>query len=132
MPEPDTNERPPPQYGQAGELGEPPVNGSHLGTRAGMASKTDRVMSLRAVRQLRRVRAFYVMGAALWAAAAAWTGWESPGSRRMWVSVLLLAVFTGLLLTASLWLRRLEAAGASKPVHHAASRKATAPRHAHA
>ncbi|MEU9983622.1 hypothetical protein [Streptomyces sp. NPDC050856] len=97
-----------------------------------MASKTDRVMSLRAVRQLRRVRAFYVMGAALWAAAATWTGWESPGSRRMWVSVLLLAVFTGLLVTASLWLRRLEAAGASRPVRHAASRKTTAPHHAHA
>ncbi|MGI5359781.1 hypothetical protein ACQI4E_31425 [Streptomyces sp. CA-252508] len=89
-------------------------------------------MSLRAVRQLRRVRAFYAMGVLLWAAAANWAGWESPGSRRMWVSVLLLTVFSGLLLTASVWLRRLEAAGAGRPVHHAASRKATAPGHAHA
>ncbi|GAA2485874.1 hypothetical protein [Streptomyces gobitricini] len=97
-----------------------------------MASKMDRVMSLRVVRQLRRVRAFYAMGVLLWAAAAAWAGWEAPGSRRMWVSVLLLTVFSGLLLTASVWLRRLEAAGASRPAHHASSRKATAPRHAHA
>ncbi|MEU3147170.1 MULTISPECIES: hypothetical protein [unclassified Streptomyces] len=97
-----------------------------------MASKTDRVMSLRAVRQLRRVRAFYLAGILLWAASTAWTGWQFPGSRQMWVSALLLAVFAGLLLAASLWLRRLEAAGSGTPAHHAASRKATAPRHAHA
>ncbi|MFF7858060.1 hypothetical protein [Streptomyces sp. NPDC007904] len=97
-----------------------------------MASKTDRVMSLRAVRQLRRIRAFYSAGILLWAASTAWTGWESPGSRQMWVSALLLVVFTGLLLAASLWLRRLEAAGSPEPAHHAASRRTTTPRHAHA
>lgn len=67
-----------------------------------MASTTDRIKSVRAVRQLRRVRTFYMVAVLLWAASTAWTGWQSPGSRPMWVSVLLLAVFTGLLLTASL------------------------------
>ncbi|MFF0114446.1 hypothetical protein [Streptomyces prasinus] len=97
-----------------------------------MAPKTDRVMSLRAVRQLRRIRAFYTAGVLLWTASTAWSGWQSPGSRQMWVSALLLAVFTGLLLAASLWLQRLRAAGADAPAHHAASRRTTAPRHAHA
>ncbi|MFI1376134.1 hypothetical protein ACH4UY_29545 [Streptomyces longwoodensis] len=96
-----------------------------------MASKTDRVMSLRAVRQLRRVRTFYTGGVLLWAVLTAWTAWQSPGSRQMWVSTLLLAVFSGLLLTASLWLQRLQATGSRRPAHHAASRRATAPRHAH-
>ncbi|MFF8323021.1 hypothetical protein ACF06V_38500 [Streptomyces bobili] len=97
-----------------------------------MASTTDRVMSLRAVRQLRRVRAFYTGGALLWAVLTAWTAWQSPGSRQMWVSALLLAAFSGLLLTASLWLHRLQTAGPRRPAHHAASHRATAPRHAHA
>ncbi len=108
------------------------MNGVHGGIRAGMASKTDRVTSLRAVRQLHRIRAFYMAGVLLWAASTAWTGWQSPGSRQMWVSALLLGVFTGLLLTASLWLQRLKAARPDTPAHHAASRRATAPRHAHA
>ncbi|MFH8804897.1 hypothetical protein ACH4F6_35945 [Streptomyces sp. NPDC017936] len=97
-----------------------------------MASKTDRVMSLRAVRQLRRVRAFYAGGVLLWAALTAWTGWQLPGSRQMWVSALLLVVFGGLLLTASLWLQRLRTEGSSGLAHHAAPRRTTAPRHAHA
>ncbi|MCX4998338.1 hypothetical protein OG739_13060 [Streptomyces longwoodensis] len=97
-----------------------------------MASKTDRVKSLRAVRQLHRVRAFYAGGVLLWAVLTAFTGWQSPGSRQMWVSALLLAVFSGLLLTASLWLQRLQARGERRPAHHAAPRKATATRHAHA
>lgn len=89
-------------------------------------------MSLRAVRQLRRVRAFYAGGALLWAVLTAWTGWQLPGSRQMWVSALLLTAFSGLLLTASLWLYRLQAAGSRRPAHHPASHRATAPRHAHA
>ncbi|GAA5707585.1 hypothetical protein AQJ43_37930 [Streptomyces avermitilis] len=97
-----------------------------------MAPKTDHLMSLRAERQLRQVRAFYAVGVLLWAAAAAWTGWAYPASRQMWVSVLLLAVFTGLLFTASLWLRRLQAATANRPAHHAAPRQAFASRHANA
>lgn len=104
----------------------------YRGTRAGMASTTDRVMSLRAVRQLHRVRAFYLGGALLWAALTAWTGWQLPGSRQMWVSALLLTVFSGLLLTVSLWLQRLQTTGSQRPTHHAASRKTTTPRHAHA
>ncbi|MFI1004984.1 hypothetical protein ACIP10_37000 [Streptomyces galbus] len=96
-----------------------------------MASKTDRVMSLRAVRQLRRVRTFYAGGVLLWAVLTTWTAWQSPGSRQMWVSALLLAVFSGLLLAASLWLQRLRATDSRRPAHHAASRRATAPRHAH-
>ncbi|MFJ8826671.1 hypothetical protein ACIREE_33485 [Streptomyces sp. NPDC102467] len=59
-----------------------------------------------AVRGLRRIRVFYTGGTVLWAAAAAWTGWLHPGSRQMWVSLLLLAVFSGLLATTSLWLGR--------------------------
>ncbi|WP_333764491.1 hypothetical protein [Streptomyces sp. IBSBF 2390] len=97
-----------------------------------MASTTDRIKAVRAVRQLRRVRTFYMVAVLLWAVSTAWTGWQSPGSRPMWVSVLLLAVFTGLLLTVSLWLRRLQAAGAVEPAHHAASRRVARPRHAHA
>lgn len=78
-------------------------------------------MPLRALRQLRRTRSFYVAGALLWAAAAAWTGWTHPGSRQMWISLLLVAVFTGLLGTASLWLHRLHAIAERGPAHHAAS-----------
>ncbi|MEU1081557.1 hypothetical protein ABZ368_15125 [Streptomyces sp. NPDC005908] len=97
-----------------------------------MASKTDRVTSSRAVRQLRRVRTFYTGGVLLWAALTAFTASQSPGSRQMWVSTLLLAVFSGLLLTASLWLQRLQATAERRPAHHAAPRKTTATRHAHA
>ncbi|PWI46218.1 hypothetical protein [Streptomyces sp. ICBB 8177] len=92
-----------------------------------MAPMTERIQFLRAVRQLHRVRSFYAAGVLLWAASAAWTGWQAPGSRQMWVSVLLLAVFTGLLATASLSLRRL-----AVPAHHAAPHKAAHTRHAHA
>lgn len=109
-----------------------PLNSVRWGTRGGMASKTDRVMSLRAVRQLRRVRTFYTGGVLLWAVLTAWTAWQLPGSRQMWVSALLLALFSGLLLTASLWLQRLQPAGSRRPAHHATPRKSTAPRHAHA
>ncbi|MFF8035147.1 MULTISPECIES: hypothetical protein [unclassified Streptomyces] len=97
-----------------------------------MASKTDRVMSLRAVRQLYRVRAFYTGGVLLWAVLTAWTSWQLPGSRQMWVSALLLAVFTGLLVTAGLFLRRLQASAAGRPAHHGASRKTAGHRRAHA
>ncbi len=104
----------------------------HGGTRASMATKTDRIMSLRAVRQLRHVRAFYAAGVLLWAAAAIWTGWTHPASRQMWVSVLLLAVFTSLLFTTSLWLWRLQAGTAGRPAHHAAPRQVVARRRANA
>ncbi|GAA2938298.1 hypothetical protein GCM10010446_24550 [Streptomyces enissocaesilis] len=107
-----------------------PVDRADRGTRLGMAPKTDHLMSVRAARQLRRARTFYVAGALLWAAAAAWTGWTHPGSRQMWVSVLLLAVFTGLLCTASLWLRRLQAATRNRLAHHAAPRRLVASRQA--
>ncbi|CAL9353289.1 hypothetical protein SUDANB132_00508 [Streptomyces sp. enrichment culture] len=109
-----------------------PLNTGYRGTRGGMASKTERVMSLRAVRQLSRVRAFYLGGAVLWAALTAWTGWQLPGSRQMWVSALLLAVFTSLLLMSSVWLQRLRAAVSHEPAHHAAPRKTVGTRRAHA
>ncbi|MER6033940.1 hypothetical protein ACIRU2_18490 [Streptomyces sp. NPDC101169] len=96
-----------------------------------MASSTD-LVSLRAVRQLRRVRAFYAVGVLLWTASTAWTSWQSPGSRQMWVSALLLAVFAGLLTATTLWLQRLQAASAPAPAHHAAPRTTTGARHAHA
>ncbi|MBQ1095431.1 hypothetical protein KBY55_04835 [Streptomyces sp. b94] len=98
-----------------------------------MAPKTDRIQFLRAVRQLRRIRAFYAAALVLWAGSAVWTGWQAPGSRQMWVSVLLLTVFTVLLVTASVSLRRLAVPGTGRPVHHAASHKAPdTRRHAHA
>ncbi|MCQ9179598.1 hypothetical protein KMT30_11260 [Streptomyces sp. IBSBF 2953] len=97
-----------------------------------MAPKTDHPVSLRAVRQLRRIRAFYAAGVVLWTAATAWTAWTHPASRQMWVSVLLLAVFTGLLATASLWLQRLQPAAAGSTAHRGARRHAVAPRHANA
>ncbi|MEU6124150.1 hypothetical protein [Streptomyces sp. NPDC047123] len=84
-----------------------------------MAPKTERLVSLRAVRQLRRTRSFYLAGVLLWAAAAAWAGWLHPGSRQMWVSLLLLTVFAGLLGTASVWLRRLRTAPGARVAHHA-------------
>ncbi|GGV44170.1 hypothetical protein GCM10010293_51250 [Streptomyces griseoflavus] len=89
-------------------------------------------MSLRAVRQLHRVRAFYLGGVVLWAVLTGWTGWQLPGSRQMWVSALLLAVFSSLLLMSSLWLQRLRAAGSPAPAHHASPRKTVGTRRAHA
>ncbi|MFG2576923.1 hypothetical protein [Streptomyces sp. NPDC048481] len=97
-----------------------------------MAPKTDHPVSLRAVRQLRRIRAFYAAGVLLWTVAAVWTSRTHPASRQMWVSVLLVAVFAGLLATASLWLQRLRAAVADRPAHRGTRRHAVAPRHANA
>lgn len=103
------------------------------GTRGGMAPKTERIQFLRAVRQLRRIRTFYAAAIVLWTGSAAWTGWQAPGSRQMWVSVLFLAVFTVLLVTANLSLRRLAVLTTRRPVHHAAPNKAPDARcHAHA
>ncbi|OAH15979.1 hypothetical protein [Streptomyces jeddahensis] len=97
-----------------------------------MAPNTERIQFLRATRQLHRVRSFYAVGVLLWAASAAWTGWQAPGSRQMWVSVLLLTVFTSLLTTATLSLRRLAVPPTGRPAHHPASHKAANTRHAHA
>ncbi|MCI4079544.1 hypothetical protein MRQ86_04145 [Streptomyces sp. MMS21 TC-5] len=95
-----------------------------------MAPKSEPLMSLRAVRQLRRIRSFYAAGVLLWVAAAASSGWAHPGSRQMWVCLLLLAVFTGLLTTTSLWLSRRRTIRTHEPRRHAAPRRAIAPRHA--
>ncbi|MFD9244549.1 hypothetical protein ACFV0D_21980 [Streptomyces sp. NPDC059556] len=98
-----------------------------------MAPKTERIQFLRAVRQLRRIRSFYAAAILLWTGSAALTGWQAPGSRQMWVSILLLAVFTALLATASLSLRRLTVPATGQPVHHAAPHKLPSTRrHAHA
>ncbi|MFD3873185.1 hypothetical protein [Streptomyces sp. NPDC058623] len=72
-----------------------------------MDSLTHATPAPRAVRQLRRIRAAYASGFALWAAAAVWEGWHRPGSREMWVLVLLVALFTGLLCVAAASLYRL-------------------------
>jgi hypothetical protein len=88
-----------------------------------MAPKNDLPKLLRAVRQMRRIRTFYALGAVLWAATAAWGAWQNPGSRQMWVPVLLLVVFAGLLSATSAWLWRHRADGADRPVHHAAPRR---------
>ncbi|MGW3114522.1 hypothetical protein [Streptomyces sp. NPDC001091] len=95
-----------------------------------MAAMKDHSKSLRAVRQLRRVRGFYASGVLLWLTAAVWTGWMRPGSRQMWVSLLLLALFAGLLVTATLWLQRLRTADAEVPAHHAAPGRKITARHA--
>lgn len=101
-----------------------------------MASKRELFRSSRAARQLRRVRSLYTGGVLLWAAAAAWAGWLDPGSRQMWVSVALLAVFSALLVTSSVWLWRLKPA--ARPARRAgravkaASRAVAAPHRANA
>ncbi|MER8009518.1 hypothetical protein [Streptomyces sp. NPDC094149] len=94
-----------------------------------MASQTDHFSSLPAARQLRRMRAFYTAGVVLWAASSIWTGWVSPGSRPMWTSLLLLAVFAVLLGLACRWLRGLESDRAAGPAHRAAPRRVPAIRH---
>ncbi|MGX1886858.1 hypothetical protein [Streptomyces sp. NPDC055287] len=71
-----------------------------------MASKTREPLAPWAVRQLRRTRSIYVAGIAVWAAGAGLEGWQHPGSREMWVFVLFLVVFTGLLSMTSWWLWR--------------------------
>ncbi len=97
-----------------------------------MAPKNDYSTSLRAVRQLHRMRTFYTAAVLMWAASTAWLGCEDPGSRQMWVSGLFLLVFTGLLSVTSLWLRRLQGADADKPAHHAAPRRMAARRQVNA
>ncbi|MFI1722369.1 hypothetical protein [Streptomyces sp. NPDC020489] len=97
-----------------------------------MAPKSDHSKFLRAVRQMRRIRAFYALGALLWAATAAWGGWQNPGSRQMWVPVLLLVVFAALLTATTLWLRQHRSEGADRPTHHAAPRRTAVRRHASA
>ncbi|MYR44818.1 hypothetical protein, partial [Streptomyces sp. SID5910] len=83
--------------------------------------------------QLRRIRSFYAAGILLWTGSVAWTGWQSPGSRQMWVSALLLAVFAVLLVTATLSLRRLAVPATGRPAHHAAPHKLPGTRrHVHA
>ena len=81
---------------------------------------TDDSAAARAASQLRRMRNFYAVGVALWTASSAWTTWDSPGSRPMWTSLLLLTVFTALLAMAWRWLRRLESTGSARPSHRAA------------
>ncbi|WP_328296487.1 hypothetical protein OG389_00845 [Streptomyces sp. NBC_00435] len=95
-----------------------------------MAAKRELPTSLRAARQLRRLRSYYAAGALLWAAAAGWTGWLDPGSRQMWVCTLLLTLFTILLAAATDQLRRLPPA--PRPTHHAAPRRAVTPHRANA
>jgi hypothetical protein len=97
-----------------------------------MAPETDHSESVRILRQLRRMRLFYAGGAALWAVSTALVGWDEPGSRQMWVSVIFLVVFTGLLSATSLWLWRQQPARADGPVHHAAPRRSAWHRQANA
>lgn len=78
------------------------------------------------------MRTFYAGGAVLWAATATSAGWDSPGSRQMWVSVVLLTVFAALLGMTSLWLWRQQARSSQEPVHHAAPRRTAWRRHANA
>ncbi|MFE9023750.1 hypothetical protein ACFYNL_34985 [Streptomyces sp. NPDC007808] len=87
-----------------------------------MTSQTDHAESVRGLRQLRRIRVFYAGGAVLWAVSAASAWWEEPGSRPMWVSVLFLVVFLGLLSLTSLWLSQRQGARTGTPVHRAAPR----------
>lgn len=97
-----------------------------------MAPKTERIMFLRALRQLHRVRTFYALGVLVWTVSAVWTGWYAPGSRQMWASIVLLLVFLSLLATAWLSLRRIKAPEAGRPAHHAASHRTANRRQAHA
>lgn len=67
--------------------------------------KTLRPLAPWAVRQLRRVRTVYVGGIVLWTLGLALEAWNRPGSRQMWLSVLILGAFVGLLslTSARLW-----------------------------
>ncbi|WP_345665596.1 hypothetical protein [Streptomyces venetus] len=78
------------------------------------------------------MRTFYAGGAVLWAASALVAGWDDPGSRQMWVSVVLLAVFTALLSMTYVCLWRQQSARWGEPVHHAAPRRMAWRRHADA
>ncbi|MFJ9038560.1 hypothetical protein ACIRF8_18455 [Streptomyces sp. NPDC102406] len=91
-----------------------------------MTANTEPSERASAVRGLRRIRVFYTGGTVLWAASAAWTGWLAPGSRQMWVSLLLLAVFGALLAATSLWLSRSEPVRAAPPHRHRARPRPTA------
>ncbi|MGW7151786.1 hypothetical protein [Streptomyces sp. NPDC054887] len=71
-----------------------------------MTSKQPQPLAPRAVRQLRRTRSVYAAGIALWAVGATLEVWQRPGSHQMWVSLLFLLVFTGLLAVTSWWLWR--------------------------
>ncbi|MFG2603462.1 hypothetical protein ACGFT2_07925 [Streptomyces sp. NPDC048514] len=97
-----------------------------------MASETEHAESVRALRQMRRMRKFYAGGAVLWSASASLAALDDAGSRQMWVSVVFLAVFVALLSMTSLWLRRRPAARRSEPRHHAAPRRPAWRRHASA
>ncbi|MFJ9008493.1 hypothetical protein [Streptomyces canus] len=81
---------------------------------------TDDTTAAGATRQLRRIRAFYAAGVVLWTASSVWTMGDSPGSRPMWTSLLLLAVFAGLLAMACRWLRRPGPTGSARPSRHVA------------
>ncbi|MGW1138779.1 hypothetical protein [Streptomyces zhihengii] len=88
--------------------------------------RTDRRKPVKAVRQLRRIRSFYTGGFLLWAGSAAWTASHAPGGRQMWASLLLLGLFAGLLLTACVLLRRIEAAAPARAARRTAPGKPAA------
>ncbi|MGW6548943.1 hypothetical protein ACWGBV_01675 [Streptomyces sp. NPDC055051] len=90
---------------------------------------SEHLTTLRAERQLRRVRTVYAAGAVLWASTAAWSAWARPGSRQMWVCLLLLGVFAGLLTATSFWLSRLRAEPVREPTRHAAPGREQSRRH---
>jgi FtsH-binding integral membrane protein len=95
-----------------------------------MAMHTESLTPGPVARQLRRMRAMYAAGVALWAASTAWTGWASPASRPMWTSLLLLVVFTGLLALASWWLRRMESVDEGGRAAESVPRRSAAVHHA--
>lgn len=80
------------------------------GYTAGMASKKTESLAPWAVHQLRRIRSVYAAGVALWGVGAVLEASERPGSREMWVSVLFLVVFAGLLSATLARLRRHQSA----------------------
>ncbi|MGW7194573.1 hypothetical protein [Streptomyces chryseus] len=71
-----------------------------------MTSKQPQPLAPRVVRQLRRTRSVYAAGIALWGIGATLEMWQRPGSHQMWVFLLFLIVFTGLLAVTSWWLWR--------------------------
>ncbi|MFF3016611.1 hypothetical protein [Streptomyces sp. NPDC057939] len=88
---------------------------------------TPAVFAPRAVRQLRRIRAAYACGFVLWAGGAAWEGWQRPGSRHMWMLLLLLALFSGLLALTVVSLARLRKASRGAPAAAPAARATRRP-----
>lgn len=84
-----------------------------------MVTKQTAPLAPSALRQLRRTRSFYAAGVALWATGTAFGAADQSGGRQMWVPLVFLVVFAGLLSLTSLLLWRHHTAVRGATAHHA-------------